>query len=106
MPGTGHLQPRFQRVPCRWCLLWALACYQQGHQPGAAARAAACKLHHPLTQAITTATKTASCCLRTPPLPQGDGGVIKTIIKKGEGWETPEKGGDVSHTGIVGASNY
>jgi len=25
----------------------------------------------------------------------GDGGIIKTIIKEGEGWEKPEKGSDV-----------
>jgi hypothetical protein len=31
--------------------------------------------------------------------------VIKTIIKKGEGWETPEKGDDVGHRGIVGAAH-
>lgn len=30
------------------------------------------------------------------PLMQGDGGLIKKIIKEGSGWETPSKGDDVT----------
>jgi hypothetical protein len=27
---------------------------------------------------------------------KGDGGCVKTVLRKGEGWETPEKGDEVS----------
>lgn len=31
---------------------------------------------------------------------QGDGGCVKTLLTKGQGWETPEKGDEVRSHGL------